>query len=69
MVKKERSGFISRSRKLYNVNIKILVCQIIGPAASGFAGPFPMPVALMSDDILQLHIFLLICYHSRQLPF
>jgi len=26
------------------VNVKILVCQIIGPAASGFTGPVPTPV-------------------------
>jgi len=26
------------------VNIKILVCQVIGPAAAGSAGPVPTPV-------------------------
>ena len=29
---------------VYNVNIKILVCQIIGPAAAGSAGPVFAPV-------------------------
>jgi len=28
----------------YNVNIKILICQIIGPAAAGSAGPVPTSV-------------------------
>ena len=28
------------------MNIKILVCQIIGPAAAGSAGPVPTPVAV-----------------------
>ena len=35
------SLFISRG---YNVNIKILVCQITGPAATRSAGLVPMPV-------------------------
>jgi len=26
------------------VNIKILACQIIGPAAAGSAGPIPTPL-------------------------
>jgi len=26
------------------VNIKILICQIIGPAATGSAGPVPTPM-------------------------
>ena len=29
---------------LYNVNMKISVCQIIGPAVAGSAGPVPTPV-------------------------
>ena len=33
----------------YNVNIKIRVCQIIGPAAAaGSAGPVPTPVSTVS---------------------
>ena len=28
----------------YNVNIKIIVCQIIGPAAAGSDGPVPTPL-------------------------
>jgi len=35
---KERSGFISRLQKFYDVNIKNFVCQIIGSAATGSAG-------------------------------
>jgi len=31
----------------YNVNIKNLVCQIIGPAAAGSAGPVPTPVIII----------------------
>ena len=31
------------------MNIKILVCQIIGPAAAGSAGPVPTPVVYHSD--------------------
>ena len=30
--------------KVDNVNIKILVCEIIGPAAAWSAGPVPTPV-------------------------
>ena len=37
--------FISRSRKLIKCEHKIIhVCQIIGPAAAGSAGPVPTPV-------------------------
>ena len=37
----------------YNVNIRILVCRIIGPAASGSAGPVPAPVNEQSKHLQQ----------------
>ena len=54
--KKERSGFISRSRKLtaHNVNVKILVCQITGPAAARSAGP--VPTAVHSERVISMDV-------------
>ena len=54
--KKERSGFISRSRKLtaHNVNVKILVCQITGPAGAGSAGP--VPTAVRSERVISMDV-------------
>ena len=39
----ERSGFISRSRKLTQCEHKQILSQIIGPAAAGSAEPVPTP--------------------------
>jgi len=33
------------------VNIKIIVCQIIGPAAAGSAGPVPTPVSMCNNNL------------------
>ena len=35
------------------MNIKIIACQIIGPAAAGSAGPVPTPLEKLScpDDV------------------
>jgi len=35
----------------YNVNIKIIACQIIGPAAAGSAGPVPTARAAVGMGI------------------
>ena len=38
---------IARSRICFNVNVKILVCQIIGPPATGSAGLVPTPAVVV----------------------
>ena len=41
----------------YNVNMKILICQIIGPAAAGSAGPVPTSVNYLNIYRTDLQIF------------
>ena len=33
------------------MNIKIIVCQIIGPAAAGSTGPVPTPVSMCNNNL------------------
>jgi len=37
------------------VNIKIIACQIIGPAAAGSAGPVPTPLLIPAFEYWYLH--------------
>ena len=43
----------SHHKSWYNVNVQILVCQTIGPAVTGSAGPVPTPVILIEIAVLK----------------
>jgi len=44
--KNEQWGSFHVKESGYNVNIKILVCHIIGPSAAGPAGYVPTPIPI-----------------------
>ena len=47
--RKNYQGWFHVHKSWYIVNIKIIVCQIIGPAAAGYAGPVLTPVQKMLE--------------------